>query len=350
MKPPFLHSLSLILLSLALTLSSCNMPGMAGDIPPTLNVTEAYQTVEAHLTEAALLTPSATPTPPASDTPTPTAEVTAAATGTPVPSATLASPASTCDLIAPGNPIDVTVPDDTVMQPGQVFTKIWRLKNAGTCTWTKAYTMALFSGEPMSAPQSVPLPKEVPPGQEVDIAVDLVAPTTPGTYQGNWKLRNASGVWFGIGPNGGSPFWVKIIVSGVTITGTPPTPTSTTSGNPPVQASGTKVLVPNDALNLDNNQINSGAGDDLTYQIVDSQLIVMPANGAVFGGWGSSQPSYADCLSTSLSNTAFNIENVGPNRYICYKTNLGLIGWFVFTNFNSTDYALTLQFLTWAQP
>jgi hypothetical protein len=40
------------------------------------------------------------------------------------------------------------------------------------------------------------------PGQTVEITVDMVAPLKPGTYQGNWKLRNASNVLFGIGPNG----------------------------------------------------------------------------------------------------------------------------------------------------
>jgi len=31
---------------------------------------------------------------------------------------------------------DVTVPDGTTFAPGATFTKTWRLKNSGTCTWT----------------------------------------------------------------------------------------------------------------------------------------------------------------------------------------------------------------------
>src|SRR5512143_3278895 len=31
---------------------------------------------------------------------------------------------------------DVTVPDGTSYAPGTTFTKTWRLKNIGSCTWT----------------------------------------------------------------------------------------------------------------------------------------------------------------------------------------------------------------------
>src|SRR5512135_3467629 len=65
-----------------------------------------------------------------------------------VPAATLtARPAdalSTCDraqFIA-----DVTVPDGTRFSPGAAFTKTWRLKNVGTCTWSTSYTLVFSSG------------------------------------------------------------------------------------------------------------------------------------------------------------------------------------------------------------
>ncbi len=46
---------------------------------------------------------------------------------------------------------DVTVPDGTVMVPNYSFTKTWRLKNIGTCTWTPSYSVTYVSGDPMSA-------------------------------------------------------------------------------------------------------------------------------------------------------------------------------------------------------
>ncbi len=36
---------------------------------------------------------------------------------------------------------DVTVPDGSIYPPGATFTKTWRLKNIGTCTWTPSYSM-----------------------------------------------------------------------------------------------------------------------------------------------------------------------------------------------------------------
>ena len=34
---------------------------------------------------------------------------------------------------------DVTVPDGTRYDPGATFTKTWRLRNIGTCTWTTSW-------------------------------------------------------------------------------------------------------------------------------------------------------------------------------------------------------------------
>ncbi len=131
---------------------------------------------------------------------------------------------TSCDRAGAGNPIDISIPDDSQLLPGQVFTKVWLLQNVGTCTWTKDYKVALFSGESMGAQISVSLPGNVPPGQSVEISLDMVAPQTPGEYQSNWKLRNPSNEWFGIGPDGSAPFWVRIVIVGfpITVTGSAP--------------------------------------------------------------------------------------------------------------------------------
>jgi hypothetical protein len=49
----------------------------------------------------------------------------------------------------------------------------------------------------------------VAPGIEVDISVEFTAPTDPGSYTSNWKLRNDSGVVFGLP----GPFFVEIVVT-----------------------------------------------------------------------------------------------------------------------------------------
>lgn len=93
----------------------------------------------------------------------------------------------------------VSVAEGAIMFPGVNFTKIWRLKNVGVCSWTKDYKLVYSTGDRMGADKSVPLPKIVPPGSTVDIAVDFTAPEKEGSYQGYWILNDAQGYWFGIG-------------------------------------------------------------------------------------------------------------------------------------------------------
>ncbi len=107
---------------------------------------------------------------------------------------------------------DLTIPDGTAFAPGAGFTKSWRFKNAGSCTWGAGYEVMFYSGEPMGAPVSVKLPVEVVPDQQVDVSVDMVAPNLPGHYRGYWMFRNSSGNLFGIGASGSDPFWVDINV------------------------------------------------------------------------------------------------------------------------------------------
>jgi hypothetical protein len=66
----------------------------------------------------------------------------------------------------------------------------------------------------MSAPANVSLSEYVSPGDTLDISINLVAPSQKGHYHGNWKLRNTSGVLFGIGTLADTAFWVDIIVLG----------------------------------------------------------------------------------------------------------------------------------------
>jgi uncharacterized repeat protein (TIGR01451 family) len=107
---------------------------------------------------------------------------------------------------------DVTVPDNTQFAPSTAFTKVWRLKNVGTCTWSTSYTVYLVSGDGMGATYPAPLPNSVAPGQTVDVSVNMVAPATDGTYRGNWALKNAAGSLFALGAHSDVPFWVQIRV------------------------------------------------------------------------------------------------------------------------------------------
>ncbi len=80
---------------------------------------------------------------------------------------------------------DVTVPDGTEFAPGDTFTKTWRLKNVGTCTWNNDYDLVFDSGDKMGGSNVEDINiGNVAPGDEVDISVDLTAPGSVGTYRG----------------------------------------------------------------------------------------------------------------------------------------------------------------------
>ena len=107
---------------------------------------------------------------------------------------------------------DVTVPDGTYFAPGAVFRKTWRLRNSGSCTWDDSYRLAFLTGDRMSGPRSAPLGDQdlrpdtlglfptVPPGEEIDLSIMLIAPESAGTYRGQWQLFSTDGSPFGTAP------------------------------------------------------------------------------------------------------------------------------------------------------
>jgi hypothetical protein len=258
-------------------------------------------------------------------------------------------PGDDCNQAAAATPIDITIEDDTELAPGEAFTKIWRVVNVGTCTWTTEYEIVFFSGEMMGASPSHALTTAVAPNQSVDLSVDMVAPVTSGTYQGNWKLRDGSGALFGIGPGSESPFWVRIVVvSGTESTGTP-TPTYTATQ--PVQASGSTNLLVEDTLDLDSLLVNA-AGPDLKYRttLIDPRHQLVPLLGVTMGIYGSNQPGLAECQNASMSGLPVVLEDLTLGTYLCFRTDLGLPGWARLDAFDPGTGEITLQVLTWKVP
>jgi hypothetical protein len=331
---------------------------------PTPNPTQIYQTIAAVLTSQP---GSAITTESQNTTPTPTRLI-ILATSNPIPSPSSTSisavPTQTgathplCNKAEAGNPIDVTIPDNSLLNPEQSFTKTWKLVNVGSCTWTTSYTASFFYGDSLGAPKTVALPEDVPPQQSVEISVEMVAPSTPGTYQGNWKLADPSGSLFGIGPNGDSPFWVRIIVR-ESQTATPtatsgPSPTSTPTSEitstptPEGQVSGELSPTPGDGINLETLTLNSSA-DDLLYQ-ADTSFYhwLIPQDAAMLGVYGTSQPVEFDCQSASMSSAPIAIESLSPGTYLCYLSNNGRFGRMRFVSLDNTSFTLTLDLLTWS--
>ncbi len=204
----------IFLLLLSLVISSCNMP--SGNLTPAektaLVNTSVAETVAAGLDDSPQ--PSDTESADTTVTPDPNLEV----TNTPEPSDTPQPDTPTpSDTPVPCNLAkfvsDVSVPDGTIFEPEETFTKTWRLKNVGSCAWTSGYDIVFSGGDAMNAPASVQLTAgTVNPGQNVDISVDMTAPASEGTYRGNWKLREPGDELFGIENSSSGLFWVEIEV------------------------------------------------------------------------------------------------------------------------------------------
>jgi hypothetical protein len=120
---------------------------------------------------------------------------------------------------------DVSIPDGTAVQPGAKFTKTWRINNSGSCTWSTGYRLVFVDGNAMGG-GSTALLAPVPPGTQTDISVAMTAPTTNGTFRGNWQMQNAGGQPFG------SVVYVQIKVDGGGTAAPTVTPSPTgSSGN-----------------------------------------------------------------------------------------------------------------------
>lgn len=217
--------LAILLVVFSLSLSACELPGASTPEPtqpdPQAVFTAAAQTAEALRLEriARTATPAVEELVSTAAAPTPTLTV-------PPPTETVTTTVATPETaIAPPTDApaaggenkaefveDVTIPDGKKIGPEKRFTKTWRLRNVGKTTWTAEYGLVFIDGALMGATPSVPLPREVAPWEKVDISVEMIAPSSPGTYRGFWKLRNAEGQIFGVGPNADEAIWVEIVV------------------------------------------------------------------------------------------------------------------------------------------
>jgi hypothetical protein len=270
-----LRSSGAVLLILVLFLSACSFPSAPAQptkANPNAVLTAAAQTAQARLTELANTTPSpelATATSAPTQTQQPAQETITATlsasneTVTPgTPLATPSTPQATQPLATnPPAPTtgdraefvaDVTIPDGTAVDAGAKFTKTWKLKNIGTTTWTTAYSLIRASNDAIQGPAKTTLTKEVPPGEMIEVSVDLTAPTTSGKHTGYFKLSNDKGQAFGIGPNADGAFYVQINVGGGT-----PAPTNTpsagaTAGPTSTPGSGSGPVVKNVSVNIEN--------------------------------------------------------------------------------------------------
>ena len=218
------------LIWLAMALILIGLTSCGGGKPttdPSLAYTQIWLTVEVAQTQTALLsspTPTTTNTPAIS--PTPKITNTPLLTNTPltpVPSAThfsistpAGSPSTSCDN---ANFVkDVTIQDGDEVAAGAPFIKTWRFKNLGPCTWTTKYHLVYSymsdtgKNGVLTPPGPVAFPKEVLPGEEMDISVTIQAPTKPDSYELVFVLQNDKGFSIPLINMNSYEFWVSFRV------------------------------------------------------------------------------------------------------------------------------------------
>jgi len=325
-------SILAIMVLAAMLLGACNFPN--SEPTPDAFATGIALTVAAQLTNAAVPVATTPAPPPATSTQPPPTEP----PPTPVPPTATLPPSPTPGCLDKASFItDVTIPDDTNLAAGATFKKTWRLKNVGTCTWDTSYAVVFFGGNAMGGPAAVNLSTTVPPNSTIDVSVDMVAPSTNGTHRGDWKLRNAKGVIFGLG-DGGGPFYVQIVVG--------PTPTPATT-----VYSAKKIDVPQTyTADLDEGVVAPPAGNkDIWFNAVSAaEKYLVPQNGALLKKWASGAPSFEDCKGAALSGSSIPLADVPITSWVCFKTNMGRYGRFEVENITAGPVqTMTLDYRTW---
>lgn len=198
---------AVLLIALGIILSACGGPK---EPTPDANLiyTQAAETVQVQLTQTAAAQPTATQT----NTPAPTAtpRPTEPAPTLPVPGE---STQATAQIGLPGlntaTPAPASLPDKAewvsndpqdgiIKRPGEKFDLVWVMKNTGTTTWTTKYTYRYYAGDKLHEnANSYFFPKDVKPGDTVELRIDAIAPDTAGSKYALWVLTTSEGANYG---------------------------------------------------------------------------------------------------------------------------------------------------------
>jgi len=224
---------------------------------------------------------------------------------------------------------DVTIPDGTTLAANTSFTKTWRIKNIGTCTWTSDYAIIFDHGTQFNAPSAQNLGASVAPGQTIDISLNMISPSAAGAYTGYFKLRTSGAVSFGIGSNANTAFWVSINVpSSITATPTATVDPSTPQDFAALRCSASWASSSSPSLSCNGSEnFSTGSVSYTTSPVIEigytddePTLIMIPANGS--SGWiTGTYPAFnvqsGDHL-TGLTGCAGNSPNCSVVFYVNY--------------------------------
>lgn len=93
------------------------------------------------------------------------------------------------------------------VSPGQSFKKSWLVRNDSSTPWPEEVSLVPVSRgcQDLSSPPEAAVVGGVAPGEEAEVAVDLVAPMQAGMYEGYWRT-------FGAERRFGQRLWAKVMV------------------------------------------------------------------------------------------------------------------------------------------
>jgi hypothetical protein len=181
---------------------------------PTLSIEESIGII---VETAVAATRTAQPSYASTQTQTPTPSPTPSAT----PSLTRIPPTLTPQIVYPVYRCqdsefvkDISIPDGTVLSPGEVFVKTWKFLNTGTCDWNSRYSIIYLRGDGMRG-SDAEIGREVAVNRRVEVSVTMVAPSQPGRYHSHWQLADRFGNPFG------DVVIVDIVVANPTATSSP---------------------------------------------------------------------------------------------------------------------------------
>ena len=88
---------------------------------------------------------------------------------------------------------DITIPDGTVVECGEIFEKVWEVRNIGFVTWRDRSLACINPSLPLRPlTDHVPIPVTIP-GEAARLAVHFTAPQYPGAYHSEWKMTDERG-------------------------------------------------------------------------------------------------------------------------------------------------------------
>ena len=102
---------------------------------------------------------------------------------------------------------DITIPDGTVVGPGESIDKRWQVRNSGNCNWDESYSIKLVAGPGMGVPVQQAL---IPARSGTDVIIRMIfnAPEESGNFRSVWQAHDRNGNPFG------NSIFIDIIVAG----------------------------------------------------------------------------------------------------------------------------------------